>query len=370
MAQSDRDFLAWWARWAVVGVMIFAVMLGLLWVLKAALTPLVAAFVIAYLFDPMIDRFEARRLKRSAAIFLLLALMGGGLAGLLFVLIPRMGSEFSALAQRMPGYFERVVQEWIPALEARFGLQVPGTLRELLDQARAGEIPLPFDRVGELLTGIIGYLTGTLGSLVALLVIPILAYYLLVEFDTLVERAGRWVPPRNREYVFDKVRTVDSLISSFLRGQLLIAAILGVLYAVGFAVIGIDLALAIGLLAGVLALVPYLGNVVALGAASTLSILKFGVDGHLIAIVVWYAIVQNLEGFVLTPRIQGKSVGLHPAVVIIALLIGADLFGFLGLLVAVPAAAVVKVFADELLEAYRRSALFGESADPIPPDSS
>lgn len=369
MAQSDRDFLAWSARWAIVGVMLFAVALGLLWVLKAALTPLVAAFVIAYLFDPLIDRFEARRVKRSAAIFLLLALMGGGMASLLFVLIPRMQSEFSSLAQRMPGYFERIVQEWIPTLEARFGFQLPGTLRELADQARAGDFPLPFDRAGELLTGLIGYLTGTLGSLVALLVIPILAYYLLVEFDTLVDRAGHWVPPRHREYVFAKVRTVDRLISSFLRGQLLIAAILGVLYAVGFAVIGIDLALGIGLLAGVLALVPYLGNVVALGAASTLSILKFGVDGHLIAVVVWYAIVQNLEGFVLTPRIQGRSVGLHPAVVIVALLIGADLFGFLGLLIAVPAAAVAKVFVDELLEAYRGSPLFDEPADSIPPES-
>jgi predicted PurR-regulated permease PerM len=177
------------------------------------------------------------------------------------------------------------------------------------------------------------------------------------------------VPPRHRDYVFDKARTVDRLVSGFLRGQLLVAASLGALYAIGFAIIGIDLALGVGIVAGVLALVPYLGNAVALSTATVLCILKFGFDWHLGAVLGWYAVCQSLEGFVLTPRIVGQSVGLHPAVVIVALLIGGDLFGFLGLLIAVPGAAVVKVFVDELGDAYRRSSLFDESApvDPEPP---
>jgi predicted PurR-regulated permease PerM len=197
---------------------------------------------------------------------------------------------------------------------------------------------------------------------VGLLVIPILAYYLLVEFDRLVHRVGQWVPHRQRAYVIEKARNTDRLISGFLRGQLLVAGILGVLYAVGFGAIGIDLAIGVGLLAGVMALVPYLGNVVAVSVASLLCVLEFGFDWHLLAVLGWYAAVQNLEGFVLTPRIVGGSVGLHPAAVIVALLIGADLFGFLGLLIAVPVAAVVKVFVDELLEAYRSSALLQGNA--------
>ena len=122
--------------------------------------------------------------------------------------------------------------------------------------------------------------------------------------------------------------------------------------------LGIDLAIGVGLLAGVMALVPYLGNVVALGSALALCVLEFGFDWHVLGVLGWYVVVQNLEGFVLTPRIVGSSVGLHPAVVIVALLIGGDLLGFLGLLIAVPVAAVAKVFIDELLEAYRRSPLF------------
>lgn len=360
-AERDRDFIVRVARWAIVVALGVAALGATLWVLKAALTPLAAAFVIAYLLDPLIDRFEARRMRRPFAIFLLLAVVGGGLLGFLLFVIPRIVSEISALAERMPGYLERFVGEVVPAVERRLGIELPKTLEAVLDELRGAELTV-LGSVRDLLTGTLSTLTGTVGVVVALLVIPILAYYLLVQFDEIVARLGQLVPPRHRDYVFEKVRTTDRLVSGFLRGQLLVAACLGVLYAVGFSVIGIDLAIGVGLLAGAMAVIPYLGNIVALGTATVLCVLKFGFDGHLLAVVGWYAVVQNLEGFVLTPRIVGSSVGLHPAAVIVALLIGGDLFGLLGLLIAVPAAAVVKVFADEALLAYRSSSLFGGEA--------
>jgi predicted PurR-regulated permease PerM len=267
--------------------------------------------------------------------------------------------EISALADKMPVYLERFVNEAVPAIERRIGVDLPETLEGVLGELRGAELTV-LGTLRDLLTGTLSTLTGTVGIVIGLLVIPILAYYLLVQFDEIVARIGQWVPPRHRAYVFEKVRTTDRLVSGFLRGQVLVAASLGVLYAVGFSVIGIDLAIGVGLLAGAMALVPYLGNLVALGTASVLCMLKFGFDGHLLAVLGWYVVVQNLEGFVLTPRIVGSSVGLHPAAVIVALLIGGDLFGFLGLLIAVPAAAVAKVFVGEALRAYRSSALFGD----------
>lgn len=363
---SDRDFVARAARRAIVGAVVAALVFAVFYVMKGALTPLAAAFVIAYLLDPIIDRFEVRRVQRSIAIFVLLALVGGiFLSGILFVL-PKLQREVSALALRMPDYLDRLVTVAIPSIEERFGIELPHTFEDLIGSVRSGEIPLPLETLRNLLTGAFATLTGSLGALVGLLVIPILAYYLLVEFDAIIARIGLWVPPRHRDYVFDKARTVDRLVSGFLRGQLLVAASLGALYAIGFAIIGIDLALGVGIVAGVLALVPYLGNAVALSTATVLCILKFGFDWHLGAVVGWYAVCQSLEGFVLTPRIVGQSVGLHPAVVIVALLIGGDLFGFLGLLIAVPGAAVVKVFVDELGDAYRRSSLF-DASDPVEP---
>ena len=364
---SDRDFVARAARRAIIGAVVAALVFALFFVMKGALTPLAAAFVIAYLLDPIIDRFEVRRVRRSIAIFVLLALVGGAfLGGILFVL-PKLQREVIALAERMPDYLDRLVTVAIPSVEQRFGIKLPHTFEDLIGSVRSGEIPLPLESLRKLLSGAFATLTGSLGALVGLLVIPILAFYLLADFDTVVARIGLWVPPRHRDYVFDKARTVDRLVSGFLRGQMLVAASLGALYATGFTIIGIDLAIGVGLVAGVLALVPYLGGAVALSTATVLVILKFGFDWHLGAVIGWYAVCQTLEGFVLTPRIVGQSVGLHPAVVIVALLIGGDLFGFLGLLIAVPGAAVVKVFVDELGDIYRRSALFDASA-PIDPE--
>jgi predicted PurR-regulated permease PerM len=307
-------------------------------------------------------------LVRTARRAVVGAIAGVALLGGVLVVVPRLQEEVSSLAERLPGYLERLSTVVIPGLEARFGIDLPRTVDDVIARVKSGEIPLPLDAIRGFLTGALATLFGTVGSLVGLLVIPILAYYLLVEFDSIVARLGRLVPPRQRDYVFDKVRTVDRLVSGFLRGQLLVASALGLLYAIGFAVIGIDLAIGVGLVAGALALVPYLGSAVALASASLLCVLQFGIDWHLGAVVAWYVVCQNLEGFVLTPRIVGQSVGLHPAAVIVALLIGGDLFGFLGLLIAVPAAAVVKVFAEEVLSLYRGSDLFAEaSPDGEPP---
>jgi predicted PurR-regulated permease PerM len=364
---ADRDFLVRAARLGVLGGVALAVLLAAFWVLKAALTPLAAAFVIAYLLDPLIDRFEARRVRRSIAIFVLLALVGVGLVGGILVLVPKLQREVSSLAESMPRYLERIATVAIPEIERRFEIELPHTVDDVIARVRSGELPLPLDGIRKLLSGAFATLFGTAASLVGLLVIPILAYYLLVEFDHYVARMGAWVPPRHRAYVFEKVRTVDRLVSGFLRGQLLVAGALGTLYAVGFAAIGIDLAIGVGLVAGGLSLIPYLGAAVALVSAGALAVLQFGVDWHLAAVAAWYAVCQMLESFVLTPRIVGQSVGLHPAAVIVALLIGGDLFGFLGLLIAVPAAAVVKVFVDELLALYRGSSLFGDDAEAEEP---
>lgn len=364
--ESDRDFLARSARRAVVAAIVFSVLFTLLWVLKAALTPLAAAFVVAYLLDPLIDRFETRGVRRSIAIFLLLGIVGLGVIGGILVVLPKLQAELAALARNMPGYLERLATVVLPQVEAWLGIELPHTFDDVIARVRSGEIPLPLETIRGVLAKTLSTVFGTFSSLIGLLVIPILSFYLLVDFDAYVARLGNWVPPRQRSYVIEKVRTVDRLVSGFLRGQLLVAAALGVLYAGGFAVIGIDLAIGVGIVSGALAVIPYLGSIIALLSAAALCVLQFGIGWHLAAVVGWYAVVQNLESFVLTPRIVGQSVGLHPAAVIVALLIGGDLFGFLGLLIAVPGAAVVKVFADELFDVYRSSSLFADE-DPTPP---
>ena len=149
-----------------------------------------------------------------------------------------------------------------------------------------------------------------------------------------------------------------------MRSRLLVCLILGLLYAIGFSIIGIQSAVLIGFVSGLIAIIPYVGSAVALTLASLMALLQYGGDIHVILVVGWYVLVQNLEGFVLTPRIVGGSIGLHPVTVIVALLIGGDLLGFLGLLVAVPLAAVVQVFVRDALAAYRSSPFYADGPSP------
>jgi predicted PurR-regulated permease PerM len=163
-SSSDRDFLVRTARRAVVGGVVLAVVFGLLWILKAALTPLAAAFVIAYLLDPLIDRFEARRVARSIAIFLLLGVVGVVLLSGVLVVVPRLQQEVSALAERMPGYLERLVTVVIPEIEQRTGVALPHTIQDVIGRVRAGEIPLPLDAIRGFLAGALATIFGTVCS--------------------------------------------------------------------------------------------------------------------------------------------------------------------------------------------------------------
>ncbi|MEM7410605.1 MAG: AI-2E family transporter [Myxococcota bacterium] len=358
---GDRAFIERSLRIAIIGVVVLAIVVGTLWVLKGALTPLVAAWVIAYLFDPLIDRFEARGVPRGVAILLLLVLVGGSLFGVAFVLIPAMQRDIATLSASLPGYLETAVQTLGPRLQEQFGITLPRSVQDAITWLQAGEFQIPLEATRELLQQVVRGVTGTVGALVSLLIIPVLAYYLLVEFDRIRLAVLDLVPRSYQDSVATQAARVDALVSGFIRGQLTVCLVLGVLYAVGFAAIGVDLAIVIGVASGLLAIIPYVGGALALISAAGMALLEFGLDVHVALVAAWYFVVQGLEGFVLTPRIVGGSLGMHPVTVIVALLIGGDLLGFLGLLIAVPFAAVVQVFLQDLVAMYRRSTLYDDA---------
>ena len=361
---TDRAFIERAVRIGIIAALVLGALFGALWVLKGALTPLVAAWVIAYLFDPLIDRFEARGLPRSAAIGILLLAGGAVFLGLALVVVPSVQRDLAALTETLPGTLRERIGAFGPRIEALFGVPLPATLQDALETLRAGEFEIPLEAVRGVFERLVAGVTGTVGALVSLVLIPVLAYYLLVEFDRIRLAVLGLVPEAYQDNVAQEAARVDALVSGFIRGQLTVCMALGVLYALGYAIIGVDLALVIGLVGGLLAIIPYVGGAFALVAAATMTLLEFGFGVQLALVVGWYALVQGLEGFVLTPRIVGGSLGMHPVTVIVALLIGGDLLGFLGLLVAVPIAAVVQVFLQDALAAYRRSALYQAEGDP------
>lgn len=361
LPNPDRAFIERSIRIAIIGVTTLAVVMALLFVLEGALTPLALSLGIAYLLDPAVTALERRGLPRRLGVLVLLALALVVLALALLVVVPELARQLRLLAQSLPGWIDALLDWAVPRLEA-LGVAVPASwaeaFREL--QQRFG-----IERLGGLVQGFVSGVTGTLGAVLGVLVVPVIAYYLLAEFAAVKAGAVSVIPPRFREGVLAQVRRVDTLLSGFVRGQLTVCALLGTLYAVGFAVIGVPAALLIGIVSGTIAFVPYVGSAVALTSAAFACLFEYGLGLRLLAVVGWYVLVQNLEGFVLTPRIVGRSVGMHPVTVIVALLIGGNLLGFLGLLVAVPLAAVVQVFVRELLDLYRRSDVYtGGPGDP------
>ncbi len=362
--ELDRDFIAKSMRRGIILAVATALALALLWLLKSALTPLAVAFVFAYLLDPLIDRFEARRIPRPVAILFLVALSGAIALGTAFFLVPKLVQEIGNLAERLPGYLDGALAAISPRLESWFGITIPSSIREGLETFQSSGVSVPLESLRLLIERTVQSVTGTLGSLIGLLVTPVIAYYALVEFDNIKAWFLKLVPVQYRQAVETKVSIINVLVAGFIRGQLIVAVLLGILYAIGFSLIGIDMAIGIGMVAGMLGIIPYVGSAVALGLAAGLCLLQYGVDLHLLFVVGWYALIQTLEGLVLTPRIVGRSVGIHPVAVIVGLLIGGDLLGFLGLIVAVPVTAIVQVFVKELLETYRRSALYSGATGP------
>jgi predicted PurR-regulated permease PerM len=362
--ELDRDFIARSIRRGIIIAVATAVVLALLWLLKSALTPLAVAFVVAYLLDPLIDRFEARRIPRRVAILFLIAISGALALGSAIFLVPKLLQEIANLAVKLPGYLDSTLAAISPQFESWFGIVIPSSIREGLESIKSGGVSVPLESLRRLIERTVHGLTGTLGSLVGLLVIPVITYYALLEFDNIKAWFLKLVPVEYQGAVEAKASLINVLVAGFIRGQLIVAVLLGIFYAIGFSFIGIDMAIGIGMVAGMLGIIPYVGSAAALALAAGLCLLQYGVDLHLLFVVGWYALIQTLEGLLLTPRIVGQSVGIHPVAVIVGLLIGGDLLGFLGLIIAVPVTAIVQVFVKELLETYRSSERYTGPMEP------
>jgi len=347
------------AIWVVAGL----VGLGLLlYLLRTVLTPVFIALALAYIIDPVIDRFESRRVPRTPAILIFLGILLVFFAALVFLLVPTVQKEMSSLVKNLPGYLNSVKEQVFPFVEESLGVRIPETFGEMVDTVTSG--------AGKLSPGLVkpfaGFAGKVLGNtayfflgLLNLILVPVFTFYFLRDFDSIKERVAGLIPLPYKDWMLERMRRVDNVLSSFIRGQLMVCATLAVLYSVGLWLVGVDLALVIGVSSGLLFIVPYLGTIVGVVAASVMALLEFQDVTHLLMVWGVFAVVQLVESYLLTPRIVGTQVGLSPVAVILALLIGGGLFGFIGILIAVPAAAALKIFATDFINFYRGSGVYG-----------
>ncbi|MCA9533347.1 MAG: AI-2E family transporter [Myxococcales bacterium] len=354
------------AVWILLGLLCTG---GAIWALRAVLTPLFFAFFIAYILDPLVDRFEARGLPRGAGIGILLGGTLGAFALALVLVLPGIIEDFTSFTAALPGK----LQDWVARLEPtlrELGVPVPHTLDEALASMQVDARQLASDAVtpvSSALRWIAGGTASAFSAVAGALMVPVFAFYLLYDFDRIVAAGGELVPYRHRPIVFRMAADIDEVLGHWVRGQFLVMVALGALYALAFSLAGAPLAIPIGILAGLLSFIPYVGGTLGL----SLALLTCAVEGLIWPsmgyVLVAFGVVQLLEGFVITPKLVGDKVGLSAVVVLLALMIGSELFGFLGVLMAVPGAAVVKIFVVRAVRVYRASPVFGSPDDaPVP----
>lgn len=351
--------------WVLAGLVALS---AVLYVLRAVLAPVFLALVIAYLLDPVIDRLEARRIPRTPAIFIFLAMLIAAIGAVLLLLIPIAQREVSALIADVPVYTQRFTENIMPWLEKIAGQRLPHTLSEVVGEISANIQNIPPDAIKPFATILKKVFSNTFNILLGLLnvvIVPVFAFYFLRDFDKMKKTAADLIPLAYREWTINKFKQVDETLGAFMRGQLSVCTLLAVLYSTGLVIVGVDMAVVIGVSSGYLFIVPYLGTIFGIVTASIMALLKFHDLGHLLGVWAVFGVVQLFESYFLTPRIVGERVGLNPVMVILALLIGGGLFGFLGILLAVPVAAVLKIFAKDVMDYYRSTELYlGGEAKP------
>ncbi|MFN7702493.1 MAG: AI-2E family transporter [Deltaproteobacteria bacterium] len=328
-----------------------------LYELRGVLTPIFTALGIAYLLDPVVDRFEARRIPRGVGITIVLTFLALAVTLFSLLVLPGVIREVSQFVSDLPDELSDLVRQLEPVL-ARYDVPVPHSLDEALEQLEmdpatiASHAAQPVEAV---LRGVLGGTASALGVMASALIVPVLAFYLLYDFDRMVQGARELVPLRIRPQVVEVASEIDQMLGQFVRGQLLVMIAMAVLYGIAYSLVGVRLAVPIALIAGLLAFIPYVGSGSALAMGLLMCVVDW--DGWLkpVLVVVAYGVCQFLEGFVIVPRVVGDKVGLPAVWVLVALMIGGEVFGVLGVLLAVPTAAVVKIFVMRGLGWYRKS---------------
>ena len=349
-----------------------AVVIALGYLLRGVLAPLFLAFMLAYALDPLVKRLKRARVPRSVGAPLVILALLALVAAVIFIGVPRLVDEFTDAARKLPEQLGNLYARTEIFLRDRFHYRMPATWGELLTNYGA----LIAEHVPDA-AGIGSALFGTFSAIFVLLgtlIVPIFALYLLGDFDRIIARGALLVPRRFAPAVTSVILEIHSTLGRYVRGQVITSLVLSAPYAGGLELVGIRLAVPIGVLTGLLAFIPYLGLALGTTLAVLVAVLDFHSTGQVVAVCLVMGTVGVLDGMVVTPRIVGGSVGLRPLEVLVTMMASATLFGFLGVLLAVPLGAVTKILLRRAVDAYLVSDFYRTppapsiSRTPVPVD--
>ena len=368
--------------WPFVGTRAHVRLIGassilfLLWVIQTTgllIAPFVMAIILAYILDPLVDVLEARRVPRTAAIAIMVVPVIGAVVLVVLLVLPAVGHQITQLASHLPDY-ALTVERWLDGVRAWVvGLSIPGvteqsvpriedidasTIVHFLEQRRAAvaqggiRAALGIERGLATVLAAVGYMV----------ILPVLTFFLLRDWDRLRATLVELIPPRRRPQVIGILSEYDHLLGRYLRGQLLLAILVGLIIGLGFKIVGFPYALLLGLISGALNIVPYLGSAFAITAAVLIALLSGSIGLSLLKVAGVMGVERVLEDSVLSPMIIKGSVGLHPVWMILAIAMAGFYLGFVGLLIAVPLAVFIKLLASRAVARYRASAVYGPEA--------
>ena len=353
-----QQYIAW--------VIIAALAVALLILFRPILLPFVAGMAVAYFLDPVADRLERWGLPRTVATLLIILAFFLIAILLLTFLVPVAVHQLESFIKHLPEYiawFNGRVLPYIESLTRRFGIDLRGNV----EQALSGNSGQTVAMLGNVLNSLLGGGWAIFNAVSLLVITPVVGFYLLRDWDHMIARIDAYLPRDHAETIRTQALEIDRVLAGVVRGQVLVCLFLAAFYGIGLSVAGLQFGLFIGLTAGMISFIPYVGTTLGFAVSVGVAIVQFWPDWVMIAVIAGiFAVGQFIEGNILHPKLIGDRVGLHPVWIIFALLAGGTLFGFLGVLLAVPVFAVIGVLARFLLERYRKSLLYRPGASPDP----
>ena len=354
-------------RLATIGTIVVGLIL--VWVLREPLVPLLIATAIAFLLNPLAERLEKTGHSRLWAAWAALAGLVLLATLVVFLLVPAIVSEMKDLANRLPTYQELWASQVAPRLQPflashpDFAKELPARAEEFLREHAAGLATSVLATVRHTLGSVLGLLL----SVIDLLIVPVLVLYLVADGPQMGAGLLSLLPPASRPVVDSILVEISDVLRQFVYGQLIVCGALAVMYGGGLLALGIPFAIPIALFSGLANFVPYLGIAIGMSISLVLTALEYRLDWRLLAVPIVFGVAQSIEAFVITPRVIGEKVGLHPVLVLVAILVFGKLFGFAGLLLALPATAVLNVLFRRAKKAWTESETYLHGAAEAEP---
>lgn len=328
----------------------------LLYLLAPILTPFLIGALLAYLVDPLVTQLMRLHLPRLLSVIIIFSLLFLIIVLLVLLLVPLIQTQIENLTDALPDMIAWIQNTVLPWLSSQFGIHEPniGSLKTTLVE----HLTKPGDSAGKFFNTVLHSGFVLVESLVHLILIPVVTFYLLLDWKKVIKGVRNLIPRRIEPTVVKLIQECNSVLSAFFRGQLIVMLALGMLYSIGLTLLGLRIGLILGLIIGMISIVPYLGVIVGIIVASIAAYVQFNTLSSVLLIWLLFIVGHLLEHMYLTPKLVGNRIGLHPVAVIFSILAGGKLFGFFGILLALPAAAVIMVWLRYLIKHYHASHLY------------